>query len=321
LKGGLIVAGLIYLIFAMITKWLGSKRVIQWLPAVVTGPVIITIGLKLIPMALEMVGYSNTHIEWTSVFLALLTLGVMVIVSFVEHSFFKLMPILIALAVGYVVAMMMGQVDLGVVYAADWFGLSDKDWGVIGTLPKFSWASVGLVAPVALVTLMEHIGDVESNGQVVGKNFLEYPGLHRSLAGDGFATIVSGFLGGPANTTYGENTGVLVATKNYNPGVLRMAAVIAIGLAFCGKLIGVIQSVPVAVMGGVSLLLFGLIASIGLRSMAKVNLSDYRNLVIVSIILILGIFVDEIRVGANFAISGQFLATMSGIILHQVLPR
>ncbi|HBU13220.1 MAG TPA: uracil permease, partial [Clostridiales bacterium] len=191
-------------------------------------------------------------------------------------------------------------------------------------LPKFDMRAVAIIAPVAIVTFMEHIGDITTNGAVVGKNFVENPGLHRTLMGDGLATMAAGFLGGPANTTYGENTGVLAVTKNYNPATLRIAAVFAIIISFFGVFTVFLGSIPGAVMGGVSILLFGMIATIGLRTLAeaKLDFSHSRNLIIVSIMLVIGLGLSGgIQFSDTFTLSNIFLSAVAGIVLNLVLPK
>lgn len=323
LKGGIICAGLVYIIFSMAFKYIKTELIMSFFPAIVVGPVIISIGLKLVPVGLSMSGYSSEGINYQNIALALVSLFTMVIVSFLQKSFFRYVPILSAIVVGYIVAIFMGAVDFSLVKQASWFGFSVHAREIMFTLPKFSLNVITLVAPIALVTLMEHLGDIQANGSVVGKNFLKNPGLKRTLFGDALALISAGFLGGPANTVYGENTGVLAATKNYNPQNLRIAAVMAILLAFCGKITAFIKSLPTPIMGGISIILFGLIAAIGLRVLGesdKVDFKKYKHLIIASVIIILGVFVDAIPVTKNFAVSGLFIATVTGIILNKLLP-
>ena len=188
-------------------------------------------------------------------------------------------------------------------------------------LPKFSWSAIAIIAPISIATFMEHLGDITTNGSVVGKNFFEDPGLHRTLIGDGVATMFAGLIGGPANTTYGENTGVLAITKNYNPAILRIAAVYAIVLSFIGYFGGFLKTIPMPIVGGMSIVLFGMIASIGIRTMAeaKVDFTSSRNLLILSIILVVGIGVT-IVVNDQFTVSGVALSALVGIILNAILP-
>jgi uracil permease len=323
LKGGIIAAGILYLVFAIIVKYIGSHQINKLLPSIVVGPIIIAIGLKLVPVGLAMSGYSDSGVvNYQSLLIASLSLLIMVIVSFIQHSFFKLMPILISIAIMYVVCLVLGMVETSTIINARWFGFSENTLNNIFLLPKFDFSVILLIAPIGLVTLLEHIGDIKTNGAVVGKDFMQNPGLNKTLMGDGLATIFAGLLGGPANTTYGENTGVLAATKNYDPKNLRLAAVFAIAIAFLGKIVAIIQSIPTPVMGGISLMLFGLIAAVGIRVLveSKVSFSNYKNLVIPAIIIIIGVFVNSLKITDNFIISGLFIATVVGIILNKILP-
>ncbi|HRX42620.1 MAG TPA: solute carrier family 23 protein, partial [Clostridia bacterium] len=264
---------------------------------------------------------------WVAAFVVL----VIVIVMLFTKGFFKLVPILIGIAAGYVLCIILkvagsvDLVDLSIVGNADWFSFKQIFAGEFFILPKFEWTAITLIAPVAIVTFVEHMGDITTNGNVVGKNFLEDPGLHRTLLGDGLATMFAGFIGGPANTTYSENTGVLAVTKNYNPATLRLAAIFAIVLSLVGKFGAIIQTIPGPVMGGVSIILFGIIASVGLRTIAQADLdfAHSRNLIIVALILGLGIGISAvggIAVG-NVNLSGLFVAAVVGIIFNKILPQ
>ena len=251
----------------------------------------------------------------------------MVVISIFAKGFFKLVPIIIAIAVGYVCAALMGQVDFSGFQNGANLGFQVPPFNIFLTHelePAGVLTSVSIIAPIAIVTFMEHIGDITTNGAVVGKNFLEDPGLHRTLMGDGIATMVAGFLGGPANTTYGENTGVLAVTKNYNPVTLRIAAVFAIIISFFGVFTAFLGSIPGAVMGGVSILLFGMIATIGLRTLAeaKLDFTHSRNLIIVSLMLVIGLGLSGgIQFSESFTLSNIFLSALAGIILNIVLPK
>ncbi len=322
LKCGIIAAGLMYLIFSVIVNKIGVEKVKSFLPNTVVGPVIIAIGLKLSPVALSMAGYKAGNINYSDLLLSGFTLFVVIILSFMKANFFRLFPILISIIMGYIFACILGYVDFTNIAKAPMFGLSSKSLAAITTLPQFDLNVVFLVAPIALVVFLEHIGDVEANSAVVGKTFMKDPGLHRSLLGDGLATMFAGFVGAPGNTTYSENTGVLAVTKNYSPKILRIAAVFAIIIAFLGKLTAIVQSIPVPVMGGVSILLFGLIASIGIRTLVSkdVDFNNHKNLVIPAIVIIIGVFVDSIPVTHTFSLSGLFVATLSGILLNIILP-
>jgi uracil permease len=245
------------------------------------------------------------------------------LVSVLGGSFFRLFPILIGMFVGYTTAYFLGLIDLSGIANADWFGFSIETWQNIITPPTWSLRSISLLAPISLVVFVEHLGDIKTNSEVVGKDFVKNPGLHRTLLGDGLATLLAGFLGAPANTTYGENTGVLAVTKNYNPAILRLAAIFAVFLSILGKFSALLQSIPSCVMGGVSLVLFGMIASIGLRifQQAQIDFSHSRNLLIVSLIFTLGLGIDQIAISPTVQVSGLTLSVLVGIFLNLVLPK
>ncbi len=322
LKFGIISAGFMYLIFSLVVSKIGIQKVKAFLPNTVVGPVIIAIGLKLSPVALSMAGYKAGSINYSDLLLSSFTLFVVIILSFMKANFFRLFPILLSIIAGYILACFLGYVDFSSIAKAPFIGLSSKSLATIKTIPKFDLNVVLLVAPIALVVFLEHIGDVEANSAVVGKTFMKDPGLHRSLLGDGLATMFAGLIGAPSNTTYSENTGVLAVTKNYNPKILRIAAVFAILIAFLGKVTAIVQSIPTPVMGGVSILLFGLIASIGIKTLVAkdIDFNNHKNLVIPAIVIIIGVFIDSIPVTQSFALSGLFVATLSGILLNIILP-
>ena len=261
LKGGIISAGLVYVLMSFIVLKFGVERIKSFFPPVVVGPIIMVIGLRLSPVALSMAGYSNNSFDKDSLIIALVVVVTMISISILKKSFFRLVPILISVVIGYIVAYFMGDVDLSKVHEASWLGLPAGAWETITTLPKFTFTGVIALAPIALVVFIEHIGDITTNGAVVGKDFFKDPGVHRTLLGDGLATMAAGFLGGPANTTYGENTGVLAVTKVYDPAILRIAACFAIVLGLIGKFGVILQTIPQPVMGGVSIILFGMIAT------------------------------------------------------------
>lgn len=230
--GGIIVAGALYLVLALLVKLFGVERVTSFFPPVVTGPMIVVIGLTLAPTAFDNILASTTAVPdvlWMRWVIAISVVATMIIVSIFCKGFFKLVPIVFGIAVGYLVAAIMGQVDFSV-FSTGSLGISAPNF----FLPKFDLSAILIIAPTTLVTFMEHIGDITTNGAVVGKNFMKDPGLHRTLLGDGLATMAAGCLGGPANTTYSENTGVLAVTKNYNPTTLRIAAVFAMLMSFLG---------------------------------------------------------------------------------------
>lgn len=328
---GIACAGIFYLIMALVVRVAGAQRVMAFFPPVVTGPMILVIGLTLAPTAFSNITAPPTaegipDILWQRWVIALVVVAAMVLISMLAKGFLRLIPIIIAIAVGYLAAALMGQVDFSVFTASDLgfavppfecFALASLDGGR-------ALSAIAMIAPTAVVTFMEHIGDITTNGAVVGKNFLKDPGLHRTLLGDGLATVAAGFLGGPANTTYGENTGVLAVTGNYNPATLRLAAVFAVAISFFGVFPVFLSSIPGPVMGGISLMLFGMIAAIGLRTMveAKLDFTKTRNLLIVSIMLVIGLGLqDGLAVGESFTLSNIFLSALCGIILNAVLPK
>lgn len=329
---GIMAAGALYLILALLVKLIGVKRVMSVFPPVVTGPMIMVIGLTLAPTAFTNIvnapgAESVPDILWMRWVIALIVVATMVIISIFAKGFFKLVPIIIAIAVGYTCAALMGQVDFSGFQNGANLGFQIPNFNIFFTNPLEPTkvlTAVAIIAPTAIVTFMEHIGDITTNGAVVGKNFIEDPGLHRTLMGDGIATMVAGFLGGPANTTYGENTGVLAVTKNYNPVTLRIAAVFAIIISFFGIFTAFLGSIPGAVMGGVSILLFGMIATIGLRTLAEAQLdfSHSRNLIIVSLMLVIGLGLQGgIQFSETFTLSNIFLSALAGIILNAILPK
>lgn len=315
-QGGMFVAGLIYIIVSLIIKKVGVGKIKAILPAQVVGPMIMVIGLNLIPTAIDMA--SN---NWT---LAIITLGVTLIIKFFGRGFTKQIAILCGVAVGYIVALIMGEVQTAEIASAAVLSVPSF------TLPKFDIGAIMIIVPVVLAVFMEHIGDITTNGQVVGKNFIEDPGLNRTLLGDGLATIAASLFGGPANTTYGENTGVLAVTKNYDPSILRITAVFAIGLAFIAKFGAAIRTVPQAVMGGISLMLFTMIAIVGPKTIKseKVKFS-WNNIIVMVVILFLGLgasYVETkyniilgIKITEQVAITGLSFAALVGVILNLVL--
>ncbi len=323
-QGGIIAAGLVYILLALVVLFVGIERVKSFFPPIVTGPIIMVIGLTLSPVAVSM----SSGNWWVAIFVLLVVIGVTIF----DKGFFKLVPILIGIAAGYILSLILdytgatgGQalVNIKAITDADFFNFSAISKGQFFTLPIFNMTAISLIAPIAIVTFMEHIGDITTNGAVVGKDFFKDPGLHRTLLGDGIATIVAGFFGGPANTTYSENTGVLAVTKVYDTKILRIAAVYAIALSLIGKLGAILQTIPVPVMGGVSLVLFGMIASIGMRTIseAELDFTHSRNLIIVALILVVGLGVGNIQVTPTFGFSGLFLAALVGIIANKIFPK
>ena len=335
-QGGIIVSGIIYLILAALVFLLGADRIRSFFPPIVTGPVIVVIGITLAPVAIgnivtthnaDGVQFASTLQNWI---IALIVITVIIVASIFAKGFFKLVPILSGLVAGYLVCVIF---DITGVFGYKLISTDViKEAAIVNnifdfknffTLPKFSLSSIMLIAPIALVTFMEHIGDITTNGTVVGKDFFKDPGMHRTLLGDGVATIFAGLIGGPANTTYSENTGVLAVTKVYNPFVIKIAAVFAIVLGILGKFGAVLQTIPDPVLGGMSVILFGMIAAIGMRTLsdAKLDFTDSRNLIIVALILVFGLgLADGIQITENISISGLFVAVLLGATANKVLP-
>ncbi len=322
-QSGIIAAGLIYILVALIVKYVGVDVIRKTFPPVVTGPVIVVIGLTLAPT-----GISMAQVNWP---VALFTLAVIIAVSVFTKGFFKLVPILIGLVSGYLLCVgldlsgVLGAklIDTSLITGAPWISPFWDFDGKFFTLPQFDLHAITLIAPVALVTFMEHIGDITTNGSVIGKDLLKDPGLHRTLLGDGLATSLAGLLGGPANTTYSENTGVLAVTKVYDTGVLKIAGCFAIFLGVFGKFGGVLASIPDPVKGGMSIMLFGMIAAVGLRTIAEAQLdfSHSRNLITVGLILVFGLGMSAgIQIG-EFTVSGLFIAVVVGVLTNKILPQ
>ncbi|MDL2234568.1 purine/pyrimidine permease [Christensenellaceae bacterium OttesenSCG-928-L17] len=318
--GGIIAAGFLYVVLALLVKLFGAEKIRSFFPPIVTGPMVIIIGLMLAPTAISsiqsqvMVGGAGLPL-WNNWVVALITILTIVIVTLFAKGFFKLVPILIGIVVGYIAALIFGMVDTSSMASARFFALPAF------FLPKFDWEAIVMVAPLAIVTFVEHIGDMTANGAVTGNDFIKDPGLHRTLLGDGLATMLAGAIGGPANTTYSENTGVLAATKNYNPATLRIAACFAILISAIGKVGAFLQSIPGPVMGGVSVVLFGMIAAVGLRTLIEnqVDFKQSRNLLIASIMLVMGLGGASLDFG-SLSFSGVALAAVLGIVLNKVLP-
>lgn len=322
--GGVIVAGLIYVLFAAIIKKFGTKWVDRILPPVVVGSVVIVIGLGLARNAVSMAGLLPPAegeivniINNKEVWVALFTLAVAVIGSMFFKGFLAVIPILVGLVSGYILALIVGIVDTQAIAKASWFAIPAF------TLPKFSPSAILAIAPVAIVTITEHIGHVLVTNNVCGRDFTKDPGLHRSILGDGLATSFAGLVGAPPNTTYGENIGVMAITRVYSVWVIGGAAIIAIILSFISKVGVILQQIPEPVLGGISIMLFGIIASSGLRMLVEsgVDFSHKRNLIISSVILILGIGGAKISFSKEFAVEGMALATFVGIFLNLVLPQ
>lgn len=327
---GIIAAGFVYVLVALIIKLAGTKWLDKMLSPVVVGSVVIVIGLSLASTAINWAGLNSSFTtpvlegvsRGTWIFVSMVTLGIAIMGTMFFKGFFGVVPILIAMVVGYILSMVLGIIPKEVlteIGAAKLFTLPSF------VLPTFNINAIMLMAPVAFVTLAEHIGHVYVTSNVVGKDFTKDPGLHRSILGDGIATMFAGFVGGPPNTTYGENIGVMAITKVYSVWVIGGAAIIAIVLSFLGPVSAVIGNIPLPVIGGVSVMLFGIIASSGFRIFVedKVDFSQKRNLIIASVIIVLGIGGGGIKfpfLGIQFELAGVALATLVGIILNLFLP-
>ncbi len=322
--GGIVIAGLLYVVVAIIFKFIDARILHKILPPFVTGPIIILIGLILAPVAINNANgtYAAGIVENIGVngcwLVALFTFAVAVFVKvFFEKTGAKLLsmlPVLVALIAGYIFAIILGIVDFSAVQKAAWFGLPKF------SLPVFSTRSMSIIVPIAIVTIVEHFGDILAIGNVVGKDFIKEPGIHRTLLGDGLATSLSAMIGGPANTTYSENTGAVALTGVFNPVIMRIAAVFAIILSFVPKFTSIIGTIPGPVIGGISILLFGMISAIGIKNMVdhKVDFTNAKILMITAAMLVLGLGGAEFTIG-NFHLVGLGLAAVVGIILNLIL--
>ena len=321
--GGIVVAGLLYLVLALIIKLVGVKRVMRFLPPVVTGPIIICIGLSLAPSAI-----SNASTNWLLAFIALATV---IVFNIWGKGMWKIIPILMGVVVSYVVALILNAfgvtnpdgsaiLNFASVSAASFVGLPPF------TICKFDITAILVMAPIAIATMMEHIGDISAISATTGENFLEDPGLHRTLIGDGLATSLSALFGGPANTTYGENTGVLELSHVYDPRVIRIAAGFAILLSFIPKISEIIGSLPSAIIGGISFILYGMISAIGVRNIVenRVDFTKSRNLMIAAVILVCGLGFSSgltFNIGStSITLTSLAIAALAGIILNAILP-
>lgn len=321
--GGIVIAGLLYLVLALLVKVVGVHKVMRYLPPVVTGPIIVCIGLNLAPSAV-----SNASTNWL---LALIALGVIIVFNIWGKGMLKIIPILLGVIISYAAALIMNAMGMtnvdgsailntAAIAQAGWLGLPPFQ------LAKFDLSAILVMAPIAIAAMMEHIGDMSAISATVGEKFIEDPGLHRTLVGDGLATALSGLFGGPANTTYGENTGVLVLSRVYDPRVIRLAALYAVVLGFIPKMAEVIGTMPSAIVGGVSFMLYGMISAIGVRNIVenKVDFTNSRNLIIAAVILVCGLgFSGGLTFqvgGASLTLTGLAIAALAGILLNAVLP-
>ena len=320
---GVFCAGLIYFVLAALIAAFGAKKVMRFFPPVVTGPIIIAIGLTLSGSAIN-----NCQTNW---WIALLAIAIIIVCNIWGKGMVKILPILLGVLGSYIIAACFGLCDFSTVKDAAWVGVPFKmentafavfnnpNWGLL-------LSAIITIVPISLATMMEHIGDICAISSTVGKNFLGDPGLHRTLMGDGLATMLASLFGAPANTTYGENTGVLNLTRVFDPKVIRLAAIFAIILSFCPKFSALIGAMPAATIGGVSLVLYGMISAVGVRNMVenKVDFTSSRNVIIAALILVLAI---GIKYGANDALSigfttlsGLAVAALVGVILNAILP-
>lgn len=317
--GGVVVAGLIYVIMSGLIKVFGVKKIMRFFPPVVTGPIIIAIGLILAPSAI-----TNCSENWLLAFVAF---ALIVVCNIWGKGMVKILPILIGVVGAYIVALLMGEVDFSVVTdpSTPVFALALHP----SAFAKFSISACITIAPIALATMMEHIGDIAAISATAEKNYLADPGLHRTLLGDGLATSFAGFFGGPANTTYGENTGVLALTKVYDPRVMRIAACCAIVLSFFPRFGALIQTIPTAIIGGISFVLYGMISAIGVRNVVEnqVDFTNSRNLIIAAVILVSALGFNTVGgitipfgAGNSFTLSGLAIAAIVGILLNAILP-
>ena len=327
--GGIVIAGLLYLVLALLFKLLGAKKVMRYFPPIVTGPMIIMIGLNLAGTAI-----TNAQTCW---WLALVAMAIIVVANIWGKGMIKIIPILLGVVGSYIVAViatlcgaqlpdangvMQPLVNFVSVGEAHLIGLQKF------VIAKFDVSAILVMAPIAIAAMMEHIGDISAISSTTGKNFIEDPGLHRTLVGDGLATAFAGMFGGPANTTYGENTGVLALSKVYDPRVVRLAAIYAIILSFSPKFDALVNSIPAAIVGGVSFILYGMISAVGVRNIVEnqVDLTKSRNLIIAAVMFVSGLGFSSVggitfTVGdAAVTLSGLAIAALCGVILNAILP-
>lgn len=327
---GVACAGLVYLVLAALIKLVGINKVMRFFPPVVTGPIIIAIGLGLSGSAVN-----NCAVNWP---LALIALAIVIVFNIWGKGMLKIIPILLGVLGSYAVAVIVGNgfgvegwaIDFTAVKEAAWIGLP---FNFEKSVFAVDWSQTGLIigaiiaiVPISLATMMEHIGDISAISATVGKNFIKEPGLHRSLMGDGLATTLSSIFGGPANTTYGENTGVLALSKVYDPKVVRLAAVFAVALSFSPKFAAIVSSIPTAIIGGISFVLYGMISAIGVRNVveAKVDFTKSRNLIVAAVILVCALGLGSAATftigGVTIALSALAVASIAGILLNAILP-
>ena len=322
---GVILTGLVYVLVAAGVRFAGTKWIDKLLPPIIIGPMIIVIGLGLAGSAVTNAGLVADG-NWKNALVAVVTFLIAAFINTKGKGFLRIIPFLFAIIGGYLFALALGLVDFTPVLKADWFEIPGfylpfSTGGAFKEYNLYFGPETIAILPIAIVTISEHIGDHTVLGQICGRQFLREPGLHRTLLGDGIATSVSAFLGGPANTTYGENTGVIGMTRIASVSVIRNAAFIAIALSFLGKFTALISTIPNAVLGGMSILLYGVIASNGLKVLIKerVDFAQMRNLIIASAMLVLGLGGAILKLGP-VTLSGTALSAMTGIILNLILP-
>jgi uracil permease len=316
--GGVVAAGLLYILMSGLIRVFGIKKIMKFFPPIVTGPIIISIGLILAPTAI-----SNAATNWP---LAIVALSIIVVCNIWGKGMIKIIPILISVVVSYLVALATGAVDFSAVASANMFGSPV----IPENFAKFDISAIITIMPIALATIVEHIGDISAISSTTGRNYIKEPGLHRTLLGDGIATMTASLFGGPANTTYGENTGVLNLSKVYDPFVVRLAAVFAILFSFCPKVASIIQAIPSATVGGISLILYGMISAVGVRNVVEnqIDFTKSRNVIVAALILVLSIGVNYSAAGAivfsigsiTISLSGLAIGALSGIILNAFFP-
>jgi uracil permease len=327
--GGIVVAGLLYVVLSLIVRFVGVKKVMKFLPPIVTGPIVILIGLNLAPSAV-----SNAATCW---WLALVAMAIIIVANIWGKGMIKIIPILLGVVGAYIIALIANAfgattasgaplIDFAAVRSAKVFGLQPFFTNFTGSICKFDITAILVMAPIAIASMMEHIGDISAISATVGENFIQDPGLNRTLIGDGIATSLAAMFGGPANTTYGENTGVLVLSKVYDPRVIRLAAIYAIVLSFSPAFAALINSMPTAIIGGISFILYGMISAIGVRNIVenRVDFSNSRNLIIGAVILVCGLgFTNGISFtigSAHITLTSLAIASIVGILLNALLP-
>lgn len=321
---GIFMVGIIYVIVALLVKFFGKKWINKLIPPIVIGPMIMVIGLGLAPSAISSIGIDGTSFEIKSLIVALTSFIVTILVATKAKGFLKIIPFFIGIATGYILSIILGMVDFSNINDASIFSIPKfiipfKDYAL-------SFKGVLTIAPIALVTIAEHLGDHMALSTIIKKDLVNDPGLDKTLLGDGIATSVAGLLGGPANTTYGENTSVVGMTKVASVKVIALAAVIAIVVSFFGKVSGVLSTIPSPVLGGISMLLYGFIAVNGLKVLVQnqIDFDDIRNVIIASTMLVLGLggaVISIVSNDINISISGMSLAAIVGIILNLILPK